>query len=158
MSAGVFAVAPSQLPLRDVHLPPAPAWWPPAPGWWIVIAAVALLLGTLLGWAWRRRARRRRWRALFAQELAQAGGEAEALATMSALLRRAARRIDPRADRLQGEAWLRLLDGRRGRAFTQGPGRALLEGGFRRTPEVADPEALRRLAARRFEELMAGRR
>ena len=34
-------VDPSQLPIRDIHLPGMIAWWPPALGWWIV-AAVAL--------------------------------------------------------------------------------------------------------------------
>src|SRR5690606_27121013 len=26
--------------LRDIHLPPAPAWWPPAPGWWLLAILV----------------------------------------------------------------------------------------------------------------------
>ncbi len=25
---------PSELPLRDLHLPDAVGWWPLAPGWW----------------------------------------------------------------------------------------------------------------------------
>ena len=36
---------PTQLPLRDIHLPEAVSWWPLAPGWWflICIAAAGLL-------------------------------------------------------------------------------------------------------------------
>ena len=98
--------------LRDIHLPPAPPWWPPAPGWWLLAAAV------LAG-----RDRRRR--------SCDAGDASSALpsprcstrrsmppptptaqvAAMSELLRRAARRRDAQADRLQGDAWLRFLDG-----------------------------------------------
>ena len=32
-----------ELPLRDIHEPPAPPWWPPAPGWWIVLGIVLLV-------------------------------------------------------------------------------------------------------------------
>ncbi len=156
--AMTMALAPAQLPLRDVHLSPAPSWWPPAPGWWLVIAAGVLVLGWVIGRSWRRRAARRRWQAMFERELDGIDEPAQALAAMSVLLRRAARRVEPRADRLQGDAWLGLLDGRRGKAFTQGPGRVLLDGGFRRTPPVADLDAVRRLAGQRFAELMAGRR
>ncbi|WP_152413228.1 DUF4381 family protein, partial [Xanthomonas graminis] len=42
-------MTPQQLPLRDVHLPPAPAWWPPAPGWLLLGAAVLLALGIAFG-------------------------------------------------------------------------------------------------------------
>jgi hypothetical protein len=149
---------PTDLPLQDVHLPPPPNWWPPAPGWWMLAAAGAAVL-LWLAWRWRRRARRRRaWERAFALELDGAASDAEVLATLSGLLRRAARRVDPRADRLYGEDWLRLLDGRKRRDFSQGAGRVLLDGGFRRDPGDVDLAALRPLARRRFLELMAGRR
>ncbi len=40
------AVAPEvpQIPIRDIHLSPAPDWWPPAPGWWILAALVLTIL------------------------------------------------------------------------------------------------------------------
>ena len=44
---------PSQLPLRDIHLPEVIGWWPPAIGWWI-LAAVVLLAAVL--WVLRYRA------------------------------------------------------------------------------------------------------
>ena len=144
---------PATLPLRDVHLPPAPAWWPPAPGWWWLAAALALLALGLLGWrAWRAR-RRRRWSQWFARE-AGSGPPAERVAAMSGLLRRAARRAQPGAEHLQGEAWLRFLDGRAGQAFSAGPGRIVLDGGFRRDLEADAVEAAAAPARARFLELM----
>lgn len=145
------------LVLRDVHVPPSPSWWPPAPGWWLVAAAVVLVVLAFAGRAWWLRRRRRAWTTWF-DAAGQDASPAEQVAAMSERLRRAARRADPQADRLQGEDWLRFLDGRQGHAFSQGPGRLLLDGGYRR--EVA-PDALRAataVARARFLELMAGRR
>ncbi|RWU14889.1 DUF4381 domain-containing protein [Xanthomonas phaseoli] len=148
------------MPLRDVHLPPSPSWWPLAPGWWLVIAMVVLVVGSaFFGW-WRRRQRQRRWLAAFDAELAHATTPAQRLAAVSVLLRRAARRVDPQADRLQGEAWLQFLDGRKRKdqVFSQGPGRAVLEGGFQRAPTVTDLPTVEALARQRFVTLMRGRR
>ena len=146
------------LPLRDVHLPPSPAWWPPAPGWWIVFAGLALLLGLVTAFALRRHRARTRWQQTFDREFAAAPDDPGRLAALSSLLRRAARRVQPGADRLQGEAWLRLLDGKRGRDFSEGVGRVLLDGGFRRYLAVTQIAEVHALARRRFLELMAGRR
>jgi len=146
------------LPLQDVHLPPAPDWWPPAPGWWLVLVALtAIAIGV---WVWRRRARRRRAviETLFDETLAAvdgADGASARIATMSELLRRAARRSDPQADRLSGDAWLRFLDaGQRIPVFSAGAGRTLLEGGFRRDVGAQEFEALRGIVRARFVELM----
>lgn len=149
---------PSQLPLRDVHLPPSPPWWPPAPGWWIVSGIGVLLVAVAAAYAWHRRRRRAHWLDAFDREIAAAPDDAGRLAALSSLLRRAARRVEPGADRLQGEAWLRLLDGRKRRDFSEGIGRVLLEGGFRRDPQVARIAQVEALARQRFVELMAGRR
>ncbi|MFA4347393.1 DUF4381 domain-containing protein [Xanthomonas perforans] len=153
-------MSPQSLPLRDVHLPPSPSWWPLAPGWGLVIAVVVLVVGSAWVWWWRRRQRQRRWLAAFDAELARATTPAQRLAAVSVLLRRAARRVDPQADRLQGEAWLQFLDGRKRKdqVFSQGPGRAVLEGGFQRAPTVSDLPAVEALARQRFVALMRGRR
>ncbi len=157
-------MSPQSLPLRDVHLPPSPSWWPLAPGWWLVIAVVVLVVGSSWVWWWRRRQRQRqrqrRWLAAFDAELARATTPAQRLAAVSVLLRRAARRVDPQADRLQCEAWLQFLDGRKRKdqVFSQGPGRAVLEGGFQRAPTVSDLPAVEALARQRFVALMRGRR
>ena len=143
------------LPLADVHLPPAPALWPPAPGWWLVLAVIVAT--TLALWLWRRRVRRRRavMEALFDDTLAGIDGASARIATMSELLRRAARRRDPQADRLSGDAWLRFLDaGLRMPVFSAGAGRTLLEGGFRREVGAQEFEALRGIVRTRFVELM----
>ena len=146
--------------LRDIHQPPAPSWWPPAPGWWLVAIA---LLGVAAWWWWRRQQRERKRLAmasLFDRTLEAATTSADQVAAMSELLRRAARRVNASADRLQGDAWLEFLDrpatsAKRKRAihdkpFVQGAGRLLLDGGYRREVEPEQVEALRVLARQRF--------
>jgi hypothetical protein len=144
--------------LRDIHQPPAPSWWPPAPGWWLV---ALVILGVLAGaWAWSayRRRRRRRIEALFDDAVGAAETPAVEVATMSELLRRAARRRDPAADRLQGEAWLDFLDaGRKLPDFSAGIGALLLDGGYRREVDPRQVEALRVLARARFLDWMGVR-
>lgn len=148
---------PSRLPLRDVHLTAAPSWWPPAPGWWLVAAALVAAALAWIGWRAWRAARRRRWARWFDASSAE-GGLPERLAAMSGLLRRAARRYRAGAERLQGEDWLRFLDGTAGARFSHGPGRVLLEGGFRRRLDDGEFVAVSALARARFLELMEGRR
>lgn len=139
------------LPLRDVHPGLAPGWWPPAPGWWWLAGALLLVLAALGVAYWRRQRRMRGWAQVFDARLAQTRSGPEQVAAISELLRRAARRIDPAADRLQGEDWLRVLDaGVQPPVFAAGPGRLLLDGLYRREVDAAALEALRVLARRRF--------
>ena len=145
----------STLVLRDVHVPVSPSWWPLAPGWWLVLAVVSLLIAGILAWWFAVRRRRLRWQRWF-DAADEAGSATEQVAAMSERLRRAARRLDPTADRLEGEAWLRFLDGKRGHAFSQGPGRLLLDGGYRREVPSAELAAAAAVARARFLELMAG--
>jgi hypothetical protein len=145
------------LVLRDVHVPPAPSWWPPAPGWWLVAGAIALSFA-MLWWIRRRhRSRKLAWQKLF-DDACRGAAPAAQVAAISELLRRAARRVDKQADRLQGEDWLRLLDGQKHKAFSEGAGRLLLEGGYRREVPAAEFAAAKALARARFLELMAGRK
>ena len=161
--------APASLVLRDIHSTAAPSWWPPAPGWWILVVVVVAIVA-LLAW-WRTRANRRRAiiAALFDREVDAAATLPQQVAAMSGLLRRAARTHDAAADTLHGEEWLRHLDNavakRKRRAparaaserraalrkdFSEGPGRLLLDGAFRRDVGAADVIALRALARERF--------
>lgn len=130
------------LVLRDIHHPPAPGWWPPAPGWWWLAAGV-VLVALAVGLWWRRRRRRRlALERTFEAALAAAAPQ-ERLARMSELLRRAARRVDPQADRLQGQAWRAFLDrDPHIRPLADDEAAALTEGPFR--PEVS-PEVVARL-------------
>lgn len=144
------------LVLRDIHQPPAPGLWPPAPGWWIVFAVIVLALLAVVAWAWRRRRRERAAAALFDRAVASAATPATQVAAMSELLRRAARRRDPGADRLQGEAWLAFLDdGATHPVFAGEAGRLLLEGGFRRDTDAAAVAALQPLVRARYLDWMA---
>ncbi len=147
----------AKLPLRDVHLPEAPSWWPLAPGWWLVIGAVGLVALAVLMWLWVRRRRRLRWMALFDAEIAATALGPARLAAASELLRRAARRGDVSATQLQGQEWLRFLDGSKGHDFSAGEGRILLEGGFRPQVDAAEVERACALARVRFLALMEGK-
>lgn len=153
-------MAPATLVLRDIHQPPAPGWWPPAPGWWL-LAALLLGLAVFAVWIARRRSRRKRAVAtLFDDTVANAGSVPARVAAISELLRRASRRGDPAADRLQEDAWLRFLDGAETASapFSAGAGRLLLDGGFRRDVDEVQLAALLPLARRRYLQLMAVRR
>lgn len=143
--------------LRDVHLPEAPSLWPPAPGWWWLAAtlAVVALAATLL--QRHRLQRRRAINALFDDALAATHTPAERIGACSELLRRAARRRRIDADRLEGDAWLQFLDSR-GARFSDGDGRLLADGAYRRDVSAAQADAVVELARTRFVSLMAGRR
>lgn len=143
------------LVLRDIHPSVAPPWWPPAPGWWLLALALLLALAALATWRLQRVRRRRRLLALFDAEADAAAAPAAEVAAISALLRRAARRREPAADRLEGDAWLAFLDaGREAPRFGGERGVLLLEGAFRADPDPARVAELRAVARERFLELM----
>jgi len=104
---------PANLPLRDIHLPPPPAWWPPAPGWWIL---TALAIALPLAWfAWRHLRRRtalRRAALLELESLRQHAGDPSRLAQeASLLLRRISLALDPASAHVAatGDAWIARL-------------------------------------------------
>ncbi|MBN8728005.1 MAG: DUF4381 domain-containing protein [Xanthomonadales bacterium] len=131
------AAAALALPLRDIHLPPEPAFWPPAPGWWL-LAALLLGAGLLLGRRLLRWRAQQRWRHAIEAELDGIAGaphlDPAARATaLSGLLRRVARLIDPAAVALSGDDWLAFLDRqwpparREAAPFLTGPARVLAD-------------------------------
>lgn len=147
------------LVLRDIHLSSAPPWWPPAPGWWLLAMVVAAAAVGVVAWRVVRARRRQRLVALFDAEVDAASGPAESIAAISALLRRAARRRDPTADRLAGQEWLAFLDaGRASPRFDGARGALLLQGPFRRDADPAAVADLRHAARDCFIEWMEGRR
>jgi len=125
--------------LRDIHLPPTPGWWPPAPGWWVLAISLLIAIALIVRHAFRLRRRRRRItssRKEYDRALDAARDAPAKLAAASLLLRRAAKARDPHAASLEGEAWLRFLDGDDpAQPFSAGAGKLLRDGGFRR--EVA---------------------
>lgn len=139
------------LVLRDIHAVAAPSWWPPAPGWWLVGVAVLTVLAGFLWRHWRRRRRHARIADIFDQAIAAAPSRPQAVAAMSELLRRAARLHDPQADRLQGDAWLVMLDrGLEPAVFNTPQGRLLLDAAFRPDVHADEVQALQRIARLRF--------
>jgi hypothetical protein len=137
---------PSQIPLRDLHLPPEIIWWPLAPGWWVLLALFAMGLVWLLyksAMRWRAgKSRRAALRALaILDKEYRADGNTDRFAKqLSELLRRGMLAYAPRAEvaGLTGERWLQWLDkGMAENVFTQGPGQALESLPYR-NPELGD--------------------
>lgn len=146
------------LALRDVHAGVAPPWWPPAPGWWMLIAALLVVVTVFAWWRLRKRRRHAAILHLFDEAIERAGTPSEQIAAMSELLRRAARRQDPAADRLQGDAWLGFLDeGMPQPVFRAGAGVLLLEGGFRADISAEQAAALRAVTSERYLRWMQAR-
>lgn len=145
-----------QLVLRDIHPSPVPSWWPLAPGWWVLAALVLMACVFALRLLWRRRQRRRALARLFDESVDRAATPAARIATMSDLLRRAARRRHRDADKLRGEAWLRFLDqDLKTPVFATGAGSILADGAFRRDVTPLQADALHPLARARFLQWMA---
>ena len=95
---------------------------------------------------------------MFDDAVDHAPTSAAKIAAMSELLRRAARRIDPDADKLLGDDWLRFLDkGLKASAFAAGAGTSLGDGGYRRDVSALEVDAVRKLARARFLGWMAAR-
>ncbi|KGQ18449.1 DUF4426 domain containing protein [Lysobacter dokdonensis DS-58] len=147
--------APPDLVLRDIHAAPAAPWWPLAPGWWMVLAVLVMTIAVIAFFAHRRRAHRRAVARVFDETLARADSPAAQVAAMSELLRRAARRTHPDADRFDGDRWRAHLDaGAREPLFAGEAGTVLIEGAFRRDVEAAAVAGLRERARRRYLEWM----
>ena len=132
---------PEQIPLRDLHLPEAIAWWPLAPGWWVVIALMLLALGYLARiWLGKRRRSAARRHALkqlarLMADFEQHGDVVAFSSAMSELLRRTMLAYAPRKEvaGLTGAEWLAWLDRDLDQPRFQGDvGRKLLELPYRR--------------------------
>ena len=142
---------PTQIPLRDVHLPDAIGIWPLAPGWWLVFGVVLGLSVVALRRAlinYRAGAARRlalRQLKQIRNEYARHGKPVRFAADVSELLRRSMLAYSPRQDvaGLTGQAWLDWLDHDLALPQFKGDtGRALLELPYRNPDDdVADIDA-----------------
>ena len=138
---------PTEIPIRDLHLPPEVGWWPLAPGWWLLIAMGLVLL---VAFAWRLHVagKHNRARRHAMKELAQAraayerDGDVVALAKrLSELQRRTMLAYAPRSEvaGLTGKAWLAWLERDLDEPlFTRGAGRDLLDLPYRNPATVGD--------------------
>jgi len=137
--------------LRDVHLPPDPAWWPPALGWWIVVLATIALIVWLIWRATRAyrsrapiRAARHLLEDIYDQYQAGAISAVDYLHQCNELLKRLLVRALGREQmgRLSGRPWLHALDQvSNSTSFTEGPGDALGDMRFTAHPQI-DVDAL----------------
>ena len=142
----------SDLPLKDIHLPPEIGFWPIAPGWWFLFSLLLVVLG--LVWWWRRYRQRQQLfkeaRQLLLQIEQQVNADSrEKLIQLSALLRRVALTLEPRdaVASLSGAAWLRYLDQDLSDApFSQGAGRCLADVTYRPQAEPVDFAALSKIS------------
>ena len=130
---------PTELVLRDIHLPPAVSWWPPAPGWWLLL--LLLLVGGAGAALWWRRHRQRRYQRLAFQQIAalqqhydDSGDGRFVVQQLSQLLRHmAVLHYDrQKCAAIHGEEWLQFLDGPFGdkRPFSCGAGQCLALGPY----------------------------
>ena len=108
---------PSQLGLRDIHLPDAVSWWPLAVGWWMpVAAAIVISLFFLVRYArhWRHRAAQQALRKTIAA-IESGADPSECALNASTILRRFAMTMASDGKEiagLVGSGWLAYLDSR----------------------------------------------
>ncbi len=138
---------PTQLPLKDIHLPETISWWPPAIGWWLVAIIVPLVL-FFLYWLYKRLTRKtaikmaKKTLAIIKQYDVKENDKK--LRELSILIRRVAISTSPRAETasLTGREWLAFLDQLvPGSHFSQGCGQLLAEAAYRKNtptePEIS---------------------
>jgi hypothetical protein len=132
------AINPSELPLRDIHIPEAISWWPLAIGWWITLALIPMLLwiSFLIYKRLTRKTALKTAKKLLVQLKTDASKtDAEKLIEISMLIRRVAISISPREEcaSLTGNAWLEYLDkSLKDNSFTHGIGQCLADVSYRK--------------------------
>lgn len=167
------SIDPSQLPLRDIHLPDPVGWWPPAPGWWLVaaLALAAVAYAMLLRYRSRRHRAALRAVARIAADLEAGAEPVHCVQALSTVLRRfamtlaAAGGMEPGPGKkrwptrrpahepavpvagLAGARWLEYLDAHWPRADFSGAGAALAHAPYAPPSRVSreEAEALARL-------------
>ncbi|MEE9343674.1 MAG: DUF4381 domain-containing protein [Gammaproteobacteria bacterium] len=140
--------------LRDIHLPPVPAFWPPAPGWWI-ITALAIVMAF---WLWHKLRRHQALKKQCHEILSlldaideQKSGLSAYVSNLSIFMRRLALMRYPQQQvaSLTGEDWLAFLDKTGGKGqFSNGPGAILANGPYQADIAKIDTHALKKLVRR----------
>ena len=131
---------PTELPLKDIHLPEPIGWWPPAIGWWLLAVFISLLI-VFLYWFYKRLTRKTAIKTakknLAAIKENHAIDNNQKLRELSMLVRRVAISVNPRAEvaSLTGRQWLGFLDKSiTGMSFSEGCGQLLATAPYRNTP------------------------
>lgn len=141
--------------LHDVHAPSPVSFWPPAFGWWLLALLILLLVAAVVWWTKKRRRRSKKYLMREFQKLrvdfAVNRDKDLLLRNISIFLRRVVRAVDNdnrNASSLTASAWLAYLD-QIGKTsdFTQGPGRLLADGPFRKQNDY-DPEQVLQVVQR----------
>lgn len=129
---------PTELPLRDIHIPDAISWWPLAVGWWITLVLIPILLWIsfkVYKYLTQKTAVKTAKKLLAQLKQDRTKTEAQMLAEISALIRRVAMSVAPREEcaSLTGQEWLEYLDkSLKDNAFTQGIGQCLADVSYRK--------------------------
>jgi len=130
---------PTELPLKDIHLPEAIGWWPPAIGWWLLAVLIPLFI-VFLYWLYKhltgKTAIKTAKNNLAVIKQNPALDNNQKLRELSMLVRRVAISVTPRTEAasLTGRQWLALLDSSvKGAPFSDGCGQLLAEAPYRNT-------------------------
>ena len=121
---------PTDLPLRDIHLPATVSSWPWAPGWWLLLGL--LVVGIFSAWQYWQGRRLQRLALTRLEQMAELP-ERELAPALSRLLRQAVISHFPQDYAgLSGQDWLKFLDRPfTDCPFTQGVGHCLLDAPYR---------------------------
>lgn len=132
---------PSQLELKDIHLPEAIGWWPPAIGWWIlpilIPLAIALIIWLYELFSCQTAIKSAKKQLQYIKQQNQMAAQPR-IALLSELIRRTAISSSPRHESagLTGETWLKYLDQSvQGSPFSQGVGQHLVDTHYKKTVE-----------------------
>lgn len=129
---------PTELPLKDIHLPDVIGLWPPAIGWWLLVLLIPVSLFAsyrLYRYLTRKTAVKAAKKELALIKLYEHQDTEKKLRELSILMRRVAISVSPRAEvaSLTGREWLAFLDQSMTRApFSQGYGQLLTEAVYRK--------------------------
>ena len=130
---------PSELPIKDIHLPESISWWPPAIGWWILALLIPITFVFLI-WLYKRITRRTAVRVakkyVTAIKLDTTRDDFQKICDLSVLVRRTAISHYPRSETagLLGKQWLAFLDTpMNDKRFSEGVGQLLMAAPYRKS-------------------------